>query len=288
MIFPKDLPPIPFRIQRLEFEVRAVESRAESCNLNAFLFRRLADLSALKELRIAEAVPASAWPGLTALKSLQKLQIDDSTAGDEAVRAIATLTGLKSLSFRGEKFNDANLRQLTSLKDLAVLDLSGAKELHGAGFESLRALRGLQRVNLASAGIDDDGAAQIATLPALERLGLQATWISGAGLEQLSQLPHFKALNLSRCRRLHSPDLECLVRFPALEQLSLDGCPIDDEALPTLKRLSKLKTLIVTGTHLSPSANAALKKALPQAEVVGPSQPGVNPELEIRGGLVMP
>ena len=124
---------------------------------------------------------------------------------------------------------------------------------------------------MSGAGIEDDGARQIARLANLESLNLAETWIGGTGLAELSKLKHLKSLNLRFCRRLRSADLAPLVELPALEDLRLTDCRINDAAVDTLKKLTNLRTLNLNGTGMSADAIGKLQRSLPHNPVIAPS-----------------
>jgi Leucine-rich repeat (LRR) protein len=283
----EDLPPIAFHIQRLGFELPSDPSVPQAnCDLNAFFFRRLADLPALRELDIAQHVPAEALLGLTTIKTLEKLSIQNKNAGDFHLEAIAKLNGLKSLWFGGEMITDAGLRRLGSWKSLTVLALNGrARDLHGAGFEALSGLANLRTLDVSGAGIDDEGARQIGRLFGLRKLVLRQTWISGKGLADLTGLKDLQILSLSRCRRLQADDLVQLSAFGSLRYLDLSDCRITDRSFapiintsPTTKSPRGFKT---------PSALEAALRKFRNLKVLDLGGTGVSAESlpEIRGGL---
>jgi eukaryotic-like serine/threonine-protein kinase len=260
---PKDLPPIDFHIERIRFgatnDPRPV--------LNAFLFRRLGELSHLRGLQIDRKVTGPDLRGLEAIKSLRSLGLGEGSAGNDSLRPLASLTGLTALTMQGSELTDEGLKSLAPLKGLAQLAIDGrARNLHGTGFDALVGNTALRSLNLTGAGIDDDGARQIARLTGLESLDLADTWIGGTGLAELSKLKHLKSLNLRFCRRLRSADLAPLVGLPALEDLTLTDCRINNDAV-TLTKLTKLKTLKLDGTGLSAAAISELRQILPQTSI---------------------
>jgi serine/threonine protein kinase len=261
---PKDLPPIDFHIERIRF----VATNEPGPVLNAFLFRRLGELSHLRGLEIDQKVTGRDLRGLAAIKSLRSLGLGEGSAGDDSLRPLASLTGLTALTMQGSEITDEGLKSLAPLKGLAQLALDGrARNLHGTGFDALVGNTALRSLNLTGAGIDDDGARQIARLTGLESLNLADTWIGGTGLAELSKLKHLKSLNLRFCRRLRSADLAPLVELPALEDLTLTDCRINDDAVNTLTKLAKLKTLKLGGTGLSAAAISDLHRKLPQTSI---------------------
>lgn len=65
-----------------------------------------------------------------------------------------------------------------------------------------------------------------------------------------------------------------LMAIPAGEFLmSLAGSRISDDGLPTLKKMSGLRSLRLEGTRVSVAAIAELRKALPKCEISATAQP---------------
>jgi len=277
---PQDLPPIEFHIERIGFGATDFVVPV----LNEFLFRRFAELSHLRALQIDQKVPGRELSGLAAIKSLRSLGLGDGSAGDDSLRPLAALTGLTTLTVQGSDITDEGLKSLAPLKGLAQLVLDGrARNLRGTGFEALVGNTALRGLDLTGAGIEDDGARQIARLTGLESLNLAETWIGGTGLAELSKLKHLKSLNLRFCRRLRSADLAPLVKLPALEDLRLTACRINDAAVDTLKKLTNLRTLNVDGTGMSADAIGGLQRTLPRhSGTAGPAgQTQVNPTIRL-------
>jgi hypothetical protein len=54
----------------------------------------------------------------------------------------------------------------------------------------------------------------------------------------------------------------------ALEELQLDHTAVSDESVASLSRWTKLKSLDVTGTVITPEGLAKLRAALPDCEIV--------------------
>ncbi len=267
----KDLPPMNFQIEWIQFGANEDLGPV----LNGFLLRRLGDLAHLRALEIDRKVADRDLGGLAAIKSLKSLEL--GSGSDEALRQVAAITGLTSLKVGGSEITDEGVKSLASLKNLRQLVLDGhAHNLNGRGFAALSGIASLRELDVRGAGIDETGVRSIAQLAGLEELDLSETWIDGKGLAELARLKHLKWLTLRYCRRLRSADLAPLVELPALENLSLNDCRINDEAVETLKKLTKLKTLKLERTGVSAAAISNLQRNLPHTAITPTAQPGTS------------
>ncbi len=267
----KDLPPMNFQIEWIQFGANEDLGPV----LNGFLLRRLGDLAHLRALEIDRKVADRDLGGLAAIKSLKSLEL--GSGSDEALRQVAAITGLTSLKVGGSEITDEGVKSLASLKNLRQLVLDGhAHNLNGRGFAALSGIASLRELDVRGAGIDETGVRSIAQLAGLEELDLSETWIDGKGLAELARLKHLKWLTLRYCRRLRSADLAPLVELPALENLSLNDCRINDEAVETLKKLTRLKTLKLERTGVSAAAISNLQRNLPHTAITPTAQPGTS------------
>jgi hypothetical protein len=74
-------------------------------------------------------------------------------------------------------------------------------------------------------------------------------------------------LRLERCPKLTGTGLKHLATLPVLRQLALDGTPLDDTAVPSLKLLSSVRILNLKNTKLTAAGIAELQKALPKCAI---------------------
>jgi len=269
VMFYENLPPIDFRIEKLEFRRILTVSPGEGSSippspLSEPMIRRLSGLAKLRELHFAQ-LSGPSFAGFAGFKQLQSLTIDDTDATDDSLKALSGLTGLTTLRVRSRFITDGGLKHLAPLGDLAVLELNGhAKDLHGRGLEELGHLKKLKKLDLTGSGIDDDALVYIGRIPQLERLNLSETWITGSGLARLANLEHLRALHLSLCRRLAAGTLGALAKCHALEELDLFRCRIDDAAVESLAKLTSLRDLELTDTHVTQSGFNKISQSFPE------------------------
>jgi Leucine-rich repeat (LRR) protein len=94
----------------------------------------------------------------------------------------------------GIRITDLGLAKLSKLKNLRMLDLSGA-QLTPAGLQALKQFPKLERLILWNCPTLDDSAAEtLAALPSLKNLDISYTAIGDDGLQKLAALPNLKKL----------------------------------------------------------------------------------------------
>jgi hypothetical protein len=146
--------------------------------------------------------------------------------------------------FPGARPEDDDLAPITRYTGLRWLLVSAGEGLTDACLAPLRTLNGLERLQLVGAGFTDVGLGLISQLP-ITRLALAATNVKGPGLVLLRQL----------------------------EWLDLgfhDG--IEEEWIRQLASLKNLRLLNLYGTRHSADTLRALRRALPDCEIISPQK----------------
>src|SRR5262245_36339314 len=90
-------------------------------------------------------------------------------AGDDALRHVARLPGLRKLLLQGTRVGDAGLAHLKDLKNLQILQLDGAF-VGDAGLAHLAGLTGLRTLRLGSTAVTDKGLEALAGMTEMETL----------------------------------------------------------------------------------------------------------------------
>ncbi len=193
------------------------------------------------------SLTASGFAQLSALRSLQELNISGCRVDNSMIRGLAALPLLRSLSLRSASIAD---------------------ELVGLG-----RLRGLRRLDLADCRLafEPSGARKLSNwliqLDSLEELYLQDWPIQQGDVEALSRLRNLRVLNLTGCNVVSS-ELRWLVDLPKLEHLGLAPRVVDGDALQLFPKLGHLRVLSFhTGNNsfansVSISSDDALRCAL--------------------------
>jgi Leucine-rich repeat (LRR) protein len=176
---------------------------------------------------------------------LEHIDVGFSLFTDNGFDHFTAIPGLSSIACGGNKVTDVGMNALRPLADLKALDLSGAQRTDSG---------------LWAAIITDKGLDSIAQLRNLESLNLRASKITDAGSGKLRSLKALRELNLAETQ-LSAKGLAFLPELPGLEKLSLwKSAKIDDEAVPILTKLPKLRWLDVKETKLTPQAIERLRR----------------------------
>jgi len=154
-----------------------------------------------------------------------------------------------SSSHRLHTLSMSNCRRLT---DEAVINISHLLSIEALSLDGCRCLT-------------DRSLAALADMYGLRRLGLgQCDLITDAGLEQLENLECLQELSLGWCRQITDQGIDSLTsqhgRQSNLQILRLARCPITDDGVGHLARLSALEELDLNGC--SRIGSSALGKTL--------------------------
>ncbi len=134
--------------------------------------------------------------------------------------------------------------------------------------KALEPLEGLQRLRLSFAPIADEDLQVIARHRGLISLNLRATAITDAGLAHLRNLKELEILVLNGTS-IGDTALGHVAKIRSLKHLEISNTGITDAGLKHLRGARTLKFLLVgTVNDVTPQAVAALKKALPNLEVI--------------------
>ena len=144
-----------------------------------------------------------------------------SVADTADLSALAALAPdrLVGLHCEGAPITDDQLRQLTPMRSLRVLDLTGTK-VTDVGLLHLVGCEGLETLLLWDTAITDAGLDLIGRMPRLRQLGLGNTAVTDAGLARLGSLRALRLLQLAGTN-VEGPGLAHLHGLRDLERVSL-------------------------------------------------------------------
>ncbi|MBU6454273.1 MAG: hypothetical protein KGS72_21020 [Cyanobacteria bacterium REEB67] len=221
------------------------------------------------------------------LTGLQGLNLDDSEAGPQALRAVGKLSKLVMLGLATTLIKDDDLVELEGLKKLRFLQLN-YNHLSDAGLAHLQGLLELRRFEARRCGLTGAGMKNLINARHLETLLLSDNKIGDFGLTVLPPLPELTyidiggtasgdrtLISLSRDLKLGTimasyghysrTGLSAVAKLPNLSQLSIEGYPIAATDVAALRGALKLKSVILT---IEPPAVAAAQKLLPGISLV--------------------
>jgi uncharacterized protein (TIGR02996 family) len=236
-----------------------------------------------------------------------ELEVLGGTFTDKSLRWVATASRVRALSLGGDTtaVTDRGLASLAGLTRLRRLDLWSLNRLTGSGLSHLSGLTGLRRLSfsycpkvgnavlahvrafsaleelsLSYCGqVTDAGVSHLTALTALRDLTLrECEHLTDAGLEHVAKLNGLRSLYLAQCSGITDAGLAGLAALRQLENLNLYDCKqITGAGIVHLYELKNLKWLQLTGCKLEPHETRALRKALPDCEVLRNVESAVRP-----------
>ena len=219
-----------------------------------------------------------------------------------AMKAIATLGRLEKLSLMQTRLNDLQLRRLSKLANLEVLDLRGAMEagdmtlgvvgklpklralkhrstvVSDAGLEKLAASGTLQALLIQDFAITNDSGRHLAAIPSLESLEIfRCQGFGTEGVLALAPLDKLARLTLRDLPEVGDPALAVLVELPAVERLSLhELASVGDEGLAHLAKAGSLEILDIWSLPKMTDATVAVIAGLPNLRELSIRETGVT------------
>ena len=240
---------------------------------------RLAVLPALSNLNLS--LTRVSDHGLLELRKAPNITTLDlryaETVTDEGVQAVRGWKHLKKLNLRGTKVTDTCLQHLSTVTSLESLDL-GFVQVTDAGVDQLSALTNLKELTLGGNKLTDTGLETLRQLPGLVYLDLGGAQRTDSGMWSVSMTEKGVAAvaSLRNLRRLKLEDLSVSSRelggikdLSRLERLDLQDCRhVNDDAIPLLSSVSSIRVLDVSGTAISDTGLAQLRKARPNCKIL--------------------
>ncbi|HEV8070252.1 MAG TPA: protein kinase [Planctomycetaceae bacterium] len=202
------------------------------------------------EVRAGSALPAADF-GLTTI-NLKSRPVTDA--------GLDELTGLKNLDelfLSGTPITDAGLAHLQGLTGLKHLLLDGT-QVTGAGLTNLRGLKDLQNLVLNWSRVADSGLVHLESLTELRALNLRGTQVTDAGLTHLRTLTKLEILSLSRLP-VSDTGLAQLQHLKRLQWLDLGSTRVTDAGLTNLRTLKDLQHLALNSTAVTDAGLVHLK-----------------------------
>ena len=233
---------------------------------------------------------------LTAIKTLQRLDLSFTYVTDAGIQKLQQLPGLQELNLdTAEALTDAAASYLRGAKQLQKLVLRGV-DITDVGMPYLAALTGLKSLDLSYTMVGDVGLESLPALGQLESLDLGGTRITGINLNFLKLLPKLKKLSFNGIQRRNAGacwtplvtdlDLDAISLLSGLEDLNLGvgvslgrtgvavgsgnchvtgGIQLTDLGVAKLAKLTNLKRLDISGAKVTAAGLRSLEK-LPNLE----------------------
>jgi internalin A len=217
--------------------------------------RHISHLTDLEEIDFQDTnILGTGLKYLAGLKSLKMLWLSGTHVGDNELACLSNFPLLKGLGLRDTPTTDEGMVHLGKITSLEVLSLSAG--VGDEGLAQLKDLKNLRWLSTGDRGVTDNGLACLAGLTNLEYLGLEGAQVTDAGLVYLKYMSKLKILRLYGTR-VTEKGLVHLEGLQNLENLqALFG--VNETGLKALSKLPSLKSITIDGDSLSEKGIALL------------------------------
>lgn len=258
------------KLTSLRFNIACSDADLE---LTADVLRNLYQLT----LHKCEDVTEKGWQSISTMGSLRELNLSDCGIQDadvsqiinklslrklilnqcrqlssECLSSISSLASLQELSLSCWQFKNGEpgLNQLSTMKSIKVLNLTGFYNASNDSIALVKSLKSLTELDLScSSNLDDKGLGTVSSLSSLKILNIcDCNKVTDTGIEKLAVMPNLQVLNISGCWKLSDFGLIHLKPLVTLRELSIGGCRfITDVGISHLVSLNLLRRLNVSG-----------------------------------------
>jgi WD40 repeat protein/serine/threonine protein kinase len=201
-------------------------------------------IAALEKLG-AKVIRDESLPG----KPVVEADLKDTKVTDAELKALASLTRLRSLDLRRTAVTDNGLKELAPLRELRALEL-GETRVAGPGLRDLAPLARLETLRLERTPVTDAGLAALTALPQIRSLSLEGAEVTDQGLKAVGTLKHLVALNLGQTK-VTDAGLKELTGLTELGWLGLYFTAVTDAGMKDIAQLKQLQDLRVNGTAVT-------------------------------------
>jgi serine/threonine protein kinase len=177
------------------------------------------------------------------LKELRTLRVAGIKVGDAAFAFLPTTPSVTGIVIADAPVTDAVLVHMAPLGNLTSLQIQSAPQFTGAGLEKLASLPVLTSVWFIGSGFSDAGAKALAGAKNLEKVQLSSTRVTDEGIAAFKGLTKLTDINLKDCKNVRGTTLAAWEGMPSLRALYLGSCPISAEVLPVIARFIHLTSL---------------------------------------------
>ena len=202
---------------------------------------------------------------LEAFPNLHTATLANCPISDAGVSRLGRCRGLRKLNLSGTQITDAALTFLDHLQALQELDLSKTR-FEGSGLIRLVRMSRLHYLDLSRTDVTDDSLRTLSSLPRLQELRLigcrNLTDACGAHLARLKL--HSLYLDLTG---LGDETLKQLAQMETLRYLAVSHMPCSGEGLLAVAGEVPLEILYCPSVEIAPEEAAALRAALPEADI---------------------
>jgi hypothetical protein len=236
---------------------------------------RASQISRVRILRILGGnVSSKGWASLADMESLDHLVLNMTTFSDRDMAALDDLD-LRTFSIGDSGLGDESLRHLSHMNGLRHLSVRGSKNFTGAGYRYLVNLPSLEKIEHSETAFDSDSLRYLAGMNRLRELDLWSCPNVGGGKAgvHLGKLTSLEVLILVRTS-VNDEDIEHLRGLSNLRELALAYTSVTDASVPILGELKGLRYLsigddfpLAQQTSISAAGLERLRQMLPNCQI---------------------
>ncbi len=249
------------------FSITGLSMLADPQEATDAQLRQLADLESLQRIAFSQSLTDNCAERLPVLAHVTQISfLDCSKITERTIARINTWPKLNAVHFtRGQTAGPV----ITKLNNpsVTVVTCAGIHLDHEGVAAIVRRLPQLAGLHFRDAPITDDCLEPLRALGSLKALSLVNTSITSEGLKTVAKLEGLKQLYLNKAK-IDGSSLNTISNLQ-LEELVVDGVPLNEECLPVLAGFKKLQMLVIDRTGLSPQNVQWLKERLPHCRVLG-------------------
>ena len=208
-------------------------------------------------------ITGSGLSALASLSNLEELRLHHTRLTGTKLGSLHALRKLRVLDLRANQITPEEIGVIDGMPPLSELDLSENRELGDVGV--LLLVKGqwqLRTLHLHRVGLTDAGLSEIGRLTSLQTLDVGGNRLTEVGVRHLGPLVNLTDLDLS-AEDVQQAEFDFLAcqRGRANKPLPEDvrrRARIGDPAIETLRSLSRLRILDLSGSHMSDRAVGSL------------------------------
>lgn len=198
------------------------------------------------------------------LPNLKYINLEGTAIGDADVTLLSQAPSLESVRLNGANITDSGIDALRPLPNLRELFISRAR-LTREGFAEIAKHQSLERLEIDSTPLDDASFELLCGLKNLNYLSMSNTQVTDVGLMNLSKLDNLASLQIGGSPQVHGEFLFRLGKsksLPALRNLNIGACPLNERGALGINHFKKLEYLCVNFTAASDVHIAAMIKGM--------------------------
>ncbi|MDZ7618801.1 MAG: hypothetical protein U1E05_17485 [Patescibacteria group bacterium] len=185
----------------------------------------------------------------------------------DSLRALVHLRGLECLVIRHGEFDSEAIAAIGALRQLKSLDATFRCNDEQGVSDHFARLKHLRYVRLHCDDLETNGLACLATMPALERVEIYSTKISDEGVAHACSPPRLEVLTIVGARRITGRTLSVLRHRSEFRTLNLAHSSVNASGMRAIASVRQMQSVSISPTQVDADAVQRLQEALPHCRI---------------------